>query len=48
VDQAKVLFQDQPLEGERLINCTVEGVGRFRRLVAGGLSAGREFSDSET
>ena len=31
---------------ERLANCTVDGVAGFRRLVAGGPSAGREFSDS--
>lgn len=33
-------------ERERLTNCTVDGVAGFRRLVAGGPSAGREFSDS--
>jgi len=33
-------------DGERLTNCTVDGVAGFRRLVAGGPSAGREFSDS--
>ena len=31
---------------ERLTNCTVDGVAGFQRLVAGGPSAGREFSDS--
>src|SRR5271166_3299170 len=36
----------EPEHGERLTNCTVDGVARFRRLVAGGPSAGREFSDS--
>jgi len=34
------------LHGERLTNCTVDGVAGFQRLVAGGPSAGREFSDS--
>jgi len=35
-----------PEQRERLTNCTVDGVAGFRRLVAGGPSAGREFSDS--
>jgi hypothetical protein len=34
------------LNRERLTNCTVDVVAGFRRLVAGGPSAGREFSDS--
>src|ERR1700736_47016 len=34
------------VKSERLTNCTVDGVAGFRRLVAGGPSAGRKFSDS--